>query len=112
MLQIEFLGIGNHGVAEAAGFQRSKRIFLAPHPIDFIEILGADGRIRFTPDVSLGIHEIKDIVVVTFDRFPVFPDTVTLRKLKVVGNKPLQAFKCPQEDIVDGLERGADDYII
>ena len=42
-------------------------------------------------DVSLGIHEIKDIVVVTFDRFPVFPDTVTLRKLKVVGNKPLQA---------------------
>ena len=22
----------------------------------------------------------------------------TLRKLKVVGNKPLQAFKCPQED--------------
>ena len=98
MLQIEFLGIGNHGVAEAAGFQRSKRIFLAPHPIDFIEILGADGRIRFTPDVSLGIHEIKDIVVVTFDRFPVFPDTVTLRKLKVVGNKPLQAFKCPQED--------------
>ena len=76
MLQIEFLGIGNHGVAEAAGFQRSKRIFLAPHPIDFIEILGADGRIRFTPDVSLGIHEIKDIVVVTFDRFPVFPDTV------------------------------------
>ena len=54
-------GIGNHGVAESAGFQRSKRIFLAPHPIDFIEILGADGRIRFTPDVSLGIHEIKDI---------------------------------------------------
>ena len=89
MLQIEFSGIGNHGVAEAAGFQRCKGVFLAPHPVDFIEILGADGRIRFTPDVSLGIHEIKDIVVVTLDRFPVFPDTVTLRKLKVVGNKPL-----------------------
>ena len=40
-------------------------------------------------DVSLRLHEIKDIVVVTLDRFPVFPDTVTLRKLKVVGNKPL-----------------------
>ena len=89
MLQIESPGIGNHGVAEAAGFQRSKGIFLAPHPVDFIEILGANGRIRFTPDVSLRFHEIKDIVVVTLDRFPVFPDTVTLRKLKVVGNKPL-----------------------
>ena len=53
MLQIEFLGIGNHGVAEAAGFQRSKGVFLAPHPVDFIEILGADGRIRFAPDISL-----------------------------------------------------------
>ena len=89
MLQIEFLGIGNHGVAEATGFQRYKGIFFAPHPVDFIEILGTDGHIRFTLDVSLGIHEIKDIVVVTLDRFPVFPDTVTLRKLKVVGNKPL-----------------------
>ena len=47
MFQIEFLGIGNHGVAEAAGFQRCKGIFFAPHPVDFIEILGADGRIRF-----------------------------------------------------------------
>ena len=33
--------------AEAEG------IFLAPHPVDFIEILGADGRIRFAPDISL-----------------------------------------------------------
>jgi len=98
MFQIEFLGIGNHGVAEAASFQRCKGIFFAPHPIDFIEILGADGLIRFTPDVSLGIHEIKDIVIITLDRFPVSTDAVTLRKLKVVGNKPLQAFKCPQED--------------
>jgi len=98
MFQIESPGIGNHGVAEAAGFQRSKGIFLAPHPVDFIEILGANGRIRFTPDVSLRFHEIKDIVVVTLDRFTVFTDTVTLRKLKVVGNKPLQSFKCPEED--------------
>ena len=69
MFQIESPGIGNHGVAEAAGFQRCKGIFFAPHPVDFIEILGTDGRIRFTLDVSLGIHEIKDIVVVTLDRF-------------------------------------------
>ena len=89
MLQIEFLGISNHGIAEAAGFQRSKGIFLAPHSVDFVEILGADGRIRFAPDVSLRFHEIKDIVIVTLDRFLVFPDTVTLCKLKVVGNKPL-----------------------
>ena len=31
----------------------SKGVFLAPHPVDFIEILGADGRIRFAPDISL-----------------------------------------------------------
>ena len=60
MFQIESPGIGNHGVAEAAGFQRCKGIFFAPYPIDFIEILGANGRIRFTPDVSLRFHEIKD----------------------------------------------------
>ncbi len=30
MLQIEFLGISNHGIAEAAGFQRCKGVFLAP----------------------------------------------------------------------------------
>ena len=53
MFQIESPGIGNHGVAEAAGFQRCKGIFFAPHPVDFIEILGADGRIRFAPDISL-----------------------------------------------------------
>ena len=45
--------------------------------------------VSYTHLVSLRLHEIKDIVVVTLDRFPVFPDTVTLRKLKVVGNKPL-----------------------
>ena len=98
MLQIGSPGIDNHGIAEAAGFQRCKGVFLAPHPIDFIEILGADGSIRFTPDISLRFHEIKDIVVVTLDCFPVFPDTVTLCKLKVVGNKPLQPLQCPQED--------------
>ena len=89
MLQIESPGIGNHGIAEATGFQRCKGVFLTPHPVYFIEILGTDGRIRFAPDVSLRLHEIEDIVVVTLDRFPVFPDTLTLRKLKVVGNKPL-----------------------
>ena len=98
MLQIKFLRIGNHGIAEAAGFQRCKRVFHAPHPIDFIEILGADGRIRFTQDVSIGIHEVKNVVIITLDRFPVFTDAVTLRKLKVVGNEPLQAFKCPEEN--------------
>ncbi len=50
MLQIEFSGIGNHGVAEAAG-AACKGVFLAPHPVDFIETSGADGRIRFAPDI-------------------------------------------------------------
>ena len=39
MFQIESPGIGNHSVAEAAGFQRRKRIFSAPHFVDFIKIL-------------------------------------------------------------------------
>ena len=101
MLQIKFLGIGNHGVAEATGFQRSKGIFLAPHPVDFIEILGADGSIRFQSDVSLRLHEIKDIVVVTLDRFPVFPDTVR-ELLEETGIK-----KSP-EDLIE-LYRYTDD---
>ena len=77
---------------------RCKGVFLAPPSVDFIEILGADGRIRFAPDVSLRFHEIKDIIIVTLDRFPIFTDAVTLRKLKVVGNEPLQSFERPQED--------------
>ena len=89
MLQVEFLGIGNHGITEAAGFQRGKGIFLAPQAIDSVEVLGTNGSIRFATDVSLRLHEVKDIVVVTLDRFPVFTDAVTLRKLKVVGSEPL-----------------------
>ena len=89
MFQIKFLRIGNHGITEAARFQRGKGIFLTPQAIDSVEVLGTDGRIRFAPDISLGIHEIKNVVIVTLDRFPVFTDAVTLRKLKVVGNKPL-----------------------
>ena len=100
MLQIVLPGIGNHGVAEAAGFQRCKRVFLAPHPIDRIEVFGADRRIRFDTDISLRFHKIKDIVVVTLDRFPVFTDAVTLCKFEVVGNKPLQSLECPQEDFL------------
>ncbi len=97
MLQIESPGIGNHGIAEATGFQRCKGIFFAPHPVDFIEIFGADRRIRFDTDISLRFHEIKDIVVVTFDRLPVFLDSVTLCEFEVAGNKPPQSFQCPQE---------------
>ena len=51
---------------EATGFQRCKGVFLTPHPVDFIEILRADGSIRFQSDVSLRLHEIKDIVAVSY----------------------------------------------
>ena len=89
MLQIKFLRIGNHGITEAAGFQRCQRIFSAPHFVDFIKVLGTDGSIRFQLDVSLRLHEIENVVIVTLDRFPVFTDAVTLRKLKVVSSEPL-----------------------
>ena len=89
MLQIKFLCIGNHGIAEAAGFQRGKGVFLTPQAIDSVKVLGTDGRIRLAPDISLGIHEVKNVVIVTLDRFPVCTDAVTLRKLKVVGSEPL-----------------------
>ena len=98
MLQVKFLRIGNHGIAEAAGFQRCQRIFSAPHFVDFIEILGADGSIRFQSDVSLRLHEIENVVIVTLDRFPVFTDAIALCKLEVVGNEPLQTFKSPEEN--------------
>ena len=77
------------GIAEAAGFQRGKGVFLAPQAIDSVEVLGTDGSIRFAPDIPLGIHEVKNVVIVTLDRFPVCTDAVTLRKLKVVGSEPL-----------------------
>ena len=47
MLQIEFLGIGNHGVAEAAGFQRCKGVFL--EILDMVD----EKKIAFNPAVEL-----------------------------------------------------------
>ena len=38
MFQIESPGIGNHGVAEAAGFQRCTGIFFAPHPVSYTHL--------------------------------------------------------------------------
>ena len=65
MLQIEFSGIGNHGVAEAAGFQRCKGVFLAPHPVDFIEILGADGPVCL-------LYTSLNHIFIPYDRDKVF----------------------------------------
>ena len=102
MLQIKFLCIGNHGIAEAAGFQRGKGVFLTPQAIDSVKVLGTDGRIRLAPDISLGIHEVKNVVIVTLDRFPVVTVAVALRKIKVFGNKLLGAFK-KLEEIHNGV---------
>ena len=65
MLQIESPGIGNQSIAEAAGFQRCKRVFLAPHPIDLIEVFGADGSIRSQSDIKYNVEvDTKNIDVV------------------------------------------------
>ena len=75
MLQIKFLCIGNHGIAEAAGFQRGKGVFLTPQAIDSVKVLGTDGRIRLAPDISLGIHEVS---VVPFPAFTALSEDTIL----------------------------------
>ena len=96
MLQIEFSGIGNHGVAEAAGFQRCKGVFLAPHPVDFIEILGADGRIRFALDISSDSMKSKILLLsrLTASRFSRMRSlSVNLKLLATSRCKPSNAHR-------------------
>ena len=89
VFQIVLALVSDHAVAEAAAFQRRQAVFLAPHPINLVQILGADGAVRFQPDIALGFQKIKDIVVVPFDRLTVIPRALAFRELEVVGDKPL-----------------------
>ena len=57
----------NHSVAEAAGLHCSQVVLATINLIRLIQLLGADGRISFQPDIALGFQKIEHIVVVTLD---------------------------------------------
>ena len=42
-------------------------VILAPLFINVIELLGADGVVRLKAEVTLGLHEVDDIVAAAFD---------------------------------------------
>ena len=98
MLQVVLFEVGDHGIAEAPGFQWNQVVLLTPHLINGVEVLGTDAGICFETDIVLRIHEIKEVVVVPFDQLPVAPGTVALGKLEAIPDQILQAFKGPQEN--------------
>ena len=98
MLQVVLFQVGNHSVAEAPGFQRHQVVLLTPHLINDVEVLGTDAGIRLEPDIVLGLHEVKEVVVVPLDQLPVLPGSVALGELEAILDQTLQALKSPQEN--------------
>ena len=45
VFQIVFTCMGNYRIAEAPGFQGREPILITPHPVDGIQVFGADGSI-------------------------------------------------------------------
>ena len=60
--------------------------------------MGADTGIRLEPDIVLGLHEVKEVVVVPLDQLPVLPGSVALGELEAILEQTLQALKSPQEN--------------
>ena len=98
MLQVVLFQVGDHGVTEAPGFQGDQVVLLTPHLIDGVEVFGADAGIRLEPNVVLGLHEVKEVVVVPLDQLPVLPGSVALGELEAILDQTLQALKSPQEN--------------
>ena len=89
---------GNHRIAEAAPFQGGQTVFITPHPINFIQILGTDAAVRFQPDITLGFQKIIHIVVIPLKSLPVFLGALALCEFEVVRYQPPQTLICPKED--------------
>ena len=77
-------------------------MFLTPHPVNFVQILGADGTVCFQPDIALRFEKIKDVVVIPLDCLTVIPCTLALRELEVVGNKPCKPSNAHRKMLTGG----------
>ena len=80
---------GYYGVAEAAGLHCGQVVFGTINLVHLVQLLGADGRIGFQPDIALGFQKVKHIVVVPLDCLPVLSGALALGKLEVVRHQPL-----------------------
>ena len=98
VFQVVPLRIGNNRITEAAGFQGHQRVFIAPHPVDGVQVFGADGRIRLEPDITVRFQKGKDVVLIPPHGFPVLLDAEALCKLEAIGYQTLQARKSPEEN--------------
>ena len=63
-------------IAETAAFECSQTVFLAPHPVNVVAVLGADGCIGFQTDIALGFQKDKHVIVVPLDGLPVLSSIV------------------------------------
>ena len=80
VFQIVFALAGDHRIAEAPAFQRRQVIFVAPHPVNRIQFLGADGHIRFQTYIAIGFQKVIHVVIIPLDGFPVFPGALAFRE--------------------------------
>ena len=73
-------------------------VVLAPLLINVVELLGADGVVRLKAEVTLGLHEVDDIVAAALDGVHVGGGSFADREAEIVLHQPVQSFQTPQQD--------------
>lgn len=92
---------GDYRIAETTGLHCGQVVFGTINLVHLVQLLGADGRIGFQPDIALGFQKVEHIVVVPLDCLPVLSGALALGELKVVRHQPLQSRKSPEKDALD-----------
>ena len=64
-------------------------VVLTPLLINVVELLGADGVVRFEAEVALGFHKVDDIVAAAFDGVHVGGGSFADGKAEVVLHQPV-----------------------
>ena len=73
-------------------------VVLAPLFINVVELLGADGVVRLEAEVTLGFHEVDDVIAAALDGVHVGSGSFADREAEVVLPQPVQPFQTPQQD--------------
>ena len=97
-LQIIAIFIFMEEEAEASLAQWLEGIILAPELIHCVEIFGADLVIRLKSEITLGDHELDDVVPVAYGLCHVFLCSLADRELVVVLDQAFQPFRHPEKN--------------
>ena len=71
---------------------------LASLLINVVEVLGADGVVRLEAEITLGLHEVDDVVAAALGGVYVGGGFRADRKSEVILHQPVRPFQTPQQD--------------